>query len=171
MNRLALVDLDGVLADDRHRIQYAIDKDWDEYFLPERILADDPWPEGQEMVARLVAEGFVVQYLTGRWSSLRTVTEEWLDRNGFPMRRLTMREPLWHPQNLSEHGGWPSMRLGEFKVDYIARMRQSGGYDAIHMYDDDPNVIEAVQAHFGSESGTLCTWSIKPTEVVVQGQA
>lgn len=165
------MDLDGVLADDRHRIQFAVAKDWDAYFSPERILADDPWPEGQELVARLLSEGFVVQYLTGRWSSLRAVTEEWLDRNGFPMRRLTMREPLWHPQNLSEHAGWPSTRLGEFKVEYIARTRQSGGYDAIRMYDDDVTVIDAVKAHFGPESATLCTWSIKPAEVVAHGQA
>lgn len=171
MKRLALVDLDGVLADDRHRVQFAIQKDWDEYFSRDRILSDDPWVEGQEMVARLVSEGYVVQYLTGRWSSLRTVTEEWLDRNGFPMRRLTMREPQWHPQNLSEHSGWPSMRLADFKVEYIARTRQSGGYGEIHMYDDDPNVIEAVKAHFGEDSATLCAWSIKPVEVIAQGQA
>lgn len=112
MDSLALVDLDGVLADDRHRVQFAIQKDWDTYFDPDRILADDPWREGQEMVERLVSEGHEVQYLTGRWSSLRTVTEEWLDRNEFPMRRLTMREPLWRSQGLSEHAGWPSMRQG-----------------------------------------------------------
>jgi len=38
------------------------------------------------------------------------------------------------------------------------------------MYDD-PNVIEAVQEHFGPESATLCTWSIKPSEMVALGQA
>jgi hypothetical protein len=86
----AVIDLDGVVADVRHRLPFleSTPKDWDGFFAG---IPDDPvLPEGRAVVDRLAADHEVV-YLTGRPQSTRAETEAWLDRHGFPPARVIMR--------------------------------------------------------------------------------
>jgi hypothetical protein len=87
---LAVVDLDGVVADVRHRLRFVRGprKDWNAFF---DAAADDPvLPEGRAVLDRLAADHDVA-YLTGRPERTRAATEQWLARQGLPRGRVFMR--------------------------------------------------------------------------------
>jgi phosphoglycolate phosphatase-like HAD superfamily hydrolase len=87
---LAFVDIDGVVADVRHRLHHvdARPKDWDAFFA---AAPDDPTHvEGVALVERLAQE-YEVVFLTGRPEKCRADTVEWLERHGLDGHRLVMR--------------------------------------------------------------------------------
>lgn len=86
-----VLDVDGVLADVRHRLHHVErrPKDWDAFFAA--MDADGLLPEGLDAAAAAVAAGRRVVYLTGRNESYRATTLDWLRRHGFPDGRLVMR--------------------------------------------------------------------------------
>lgn len=80
---LAVLDIDGVLADVGHRLRHVqrTPKDWDAFFAG---MADDPvLAPGFSLAWQLAAEHDVV-YLTGRPATYAGVTSQWLCRHGFP---------------------------------------------------------------------------------------
>jgi hypothetical protein len=88
---LAVIDIDGVVADVRHRLHHLQQrpKDWDAFFA---AAGDDPpLPEGLAVVRQL-AEDHDVVYLTGRPERLRAVTQRWLAANDLPHGELHMRK-------------------------------------------------------------------------------
>ena len=90
MRPLAVIDLDGVVADVRHRLHHVSGKrrDWDAFFDG---ISDDPvLPEGRAVVDRLAADHEIV-YLTGRPARTRDATDEWLARHGLPHGQVIMR--------------------------------------------------------------------------------
>jgi hypothetical protein len=88
---LAVVDLDGVVADVRHRLAHIqrAPKDWSGFFAA--AVHDPVLPEGRAVVEALVAEGKHVVWLTGRPERCRADTLDWLDRAGLPTGPLHMR--------------------------------------------------------------------------------
>ncbi|PJE97996.1 hypothetical protein CUT44_01750 [Streptomyces carminius] len=87
---LAVFDLDGTLADVRHRLRH-IDgrrRDWDAFFAA--APGDPPLARGVALV-RSSAEKHEVVYVTGRPERCRRDTLEWLARHGLPAGRLLMR--------------------------------------------------------------------------------
>lgn len=87
---LAVVDIDGVVADVRHRLEHlqCRPKDWEAFFAS---ASEDPvHPEGAELVAAF-AEDHEVVFLTGRPERCRRDTEAWLERHGLRYDRLVMR--------------------------------------------------------------------------------
>ena len=87
---LAIIDIDGVVADVRHRLHHVESrpKDWDAFYA---AAADDPaHAEGLAVVTRLAADHEVV-FVTGRPAWLRAVTQTWLDANGLGAHALHMR--------------------------------------------------------------------------------
>jgi hypothetical protein len=100
-------DVDGVLADVRHRLHFVEGrpKDWDGFFA---AMDDDaPLLDGVERVQRRADEGHAIVYLTGRNESYRALTTDWLRRHGLPegvvvMRREDDRRPgrIFKPQAL-----------------------------------------------------------------------
>jgi hypothetical protein len=87
---VAVFDIDGVLADVRHRL-HLVDgrrKDWDGFFAA--AAQDPPLAEGVQL-ARASAEDCDVVYLTGRPEHCRADTLAWLDRHGLPPGPLSMR--------------------------------------------------------------------------------
>jgi hypothetical protein len=89
---LAVVDIDGVVADVRHRLHHLDGrrKDWDAFFA---AAADDPpHLEGVNLVHKLAADHDVL-FLTGRPERLRRTTTAWLERHGLGGHRLAMRPP------------------------------------------------------------------------------
>lgn len=86
-----MLDIDGVLADVRHRLHHVerTPKDWDAFFaaMDDDALLD----EGLAVARELVAAGHRIVYVTGRNESYRAQTQSWLTRHGLPEGRLVMR--------------------------------------------------------------------------------
>ncbi len=86
-----VVDIDGVVADVRHRLHHIerSPKDWDRFFA---AAVDDPLlPEGKAVVDQLVATGHELVWLTGRPERCRRDTVTWLTKVGLPVAGLHMR--------------------------------------------------------------------------------
>ncbi len=128
---LAVIDLDGVLADVRHRLSHLGGgrRDWDAFFAG--IPADPVLAEGRAVAERLAAEHEIV-YLTGRPERTRADTEAWLARHGLPPGRLVMRR---------ERDRRPA-RVA--KPELLRRL--SPGRRVVVVVDDDPEVCAALEA-------------------------
>lgn len=86
----AVIDIDGVVADVRHRVRFVHQrpKDWDAFFSA--AVDDPPLAVGLQRVHDLAQECTVV-YLTGRPERCRNDTQTWLQQHGLPQGRLIMR--------------------------------------------------------------------------------
>jgi hypothetical protein len=87
---IAVFDIDGVVADVRHRLHFLEHrpKDWPGFFA---AAAEDPGlDEGIDRVRAAGTEHEIV-WLTGRPSSLRAVTRRWLAERELPVTELIMR--------------------------------------------------------------------------------
>ena len=87
---VAVFDIDGVLADVRHRLHLVEGrpKDWDGFFAA--APDDPPLAEGVQL-ARASAEDCDVVYLTGRPERCRADTLAWFARHGLPPGPVSMR--------------------------------------------------------------------------------
>lgn len=128
---VAVIDLDGVVADVRHRLHHldAKPKDWDAFFAG---IPDDPvLPEGRAVVDKLAGDHEIV-YLTGRPERSRPDTEGWLERHELPRGRLIMRrERDRRPARVTK----PAL-LRRFVAD---------GRTIAVVVDDDPAVCDALE--------------------------
>lgn len=131
MPDLAIVDIDGVVADVRHRLHHidARPKDWRAFFAA--APADPVHPEGVEVVARLTADHEVV-FLTGRPEQHRAATQAWLDANGLGGHRLEMRP------------SGDRRPAAAFKVERLAAVAEGRGVAVV--VDDSAPVLEAMAA-------------------------
>lgn len=152
---LALWDIDGTLANDSHRVHFAVQRKWYEYFDAQRMADDSPFLVPISTVSAMDAMGWEIAYLTGRREDRRHTTQEWLTRWGLP-----------NPFSLLMRRFTDSMRLAEFKVAVIRRVMDSGQWDKVVLFDDDPEVVSLVQKNFGEDTAFHCTWHIKPKELV-----
>ncbi len=87
---IAVIDIDGVLADATHR-QHHVDqrpKDWSAFF--DEVGADDVIDRGRERLMELSLDHRIV-LLSGRPESTRTDTEGWLDQQGIRYADLRLR--------------------------------------------------------------------------------
>ena len=125
---LAVVDLDGVVADVRHRLHHLEGRaDWGSFFAA--AVDDPPHEEGLAVVARLAADHEVV-YLTGRPESCRGDTERWLEAHGIGGHRLVMR-----PEGVRR----PAATLKRALLAELA-----AGREVAVVVDDDPLVLAAM---------------------------
>ena len=87
---LAVFDIDGVLADVRHRLHFVEGrpKDWDGFFAA--AVDDPPLPQGVAL-AKESAKDCDVVYVTGRPERCRADTLAWFARHGLPEGELSMR--------------------------------------------------------------------------------
>lgn len=94
--KTVIFDLDGTLADGRHRLHLLPTKDYDktESWTEFNLAAVDdlPFRDNIEM-CNLFAFGdyYNVVILTGRSDVARDITEEWLDKHGVQYNELVMR--------------------------------------------------------------------------------
>lgn len=126
----AVVDIDGVLADVRHRLHHlrAPIRDWDAFFA---AAPDDPLlPEGHETATRL-AEVYDIVYLSGRPERCRADTAGWLERHRLPPGELLLR-PM---------GDRRPARL--VKVESLRRLARQ--QPVVVLVDDDPQVLESAR--------------------------
>ena len=127
---LAIVDLDGVVADVRHRLRFlrSRPKDWDQFFAAAH--ADPAHPEGLAVVARL-ADDHEIVFVTGRPDRLRQRTVDWLETYGLGKHRLVMRP---------EGDRRPAAQVKRELVDALARDRDIG-----MIVDDDGLVLDTLR--------------------------
>ncbi|MCW2667247.1 MAG: hypothetical protein JWN57_2209 [Frankiales bacterium] len=87
---LAVFDIDGVLADVRHRLRHVESrpKNWDAFFAA--AVDDPPLAEGVQLVQDSARDCEVV-YVTGRPERCRADTLRWFARHGLPEGTLSMR--------------------------------------------------------------------------------
>jgi hypothetical protein len=124
---VAVIDIDGVVADVRHRLRHVTErpKDWGAFFDG---AADDPLlTEGEETVRRL-AEVYDIVYLSGRPERLRGVTERWFRQHDLPQGRLLLRP----------YGDYRPARF--FKVEALQRIAEDS--TVVVLVDDDPRVLD-----------------------------
>lgn len=124
---LATIDLDGVVADTRHRLHHlqTRPKNWDAFF--DEARADAVLAEGLE-VARTLAGQAEIVYLTGRPERCRADTEDWLREHDLPSGRVLMRRAGdRRPGAMVKAGIW---------------RRLSRTHRLVMAVDDDPTVIE-----------------------------
>jgi phosphoglycolate phosphatase-like HAD superfamily hydrolase len=88
---VTVFDIDGVLADVRHRLHHLDEhpKNWSAFFM---AAVDDPLlSQGKAAVDEAVNGGSQIIYVTGRPSRYRRDTRMWLDRHDLPRGELHMR--------------------------------------------------------------------------------
>lgn len=128
---IAVVDLDGVLADVRHRLHHlrTQPKDWDAFFA---AAPDDAVLDEGRAVAERLAQDHDLLYLSGRPERCRHDTETWLRSHGLPPGPVRLR-----------HDGdrRPARQL---KVDQLQRLAQERRVAVLA--DDDPAVCKAAEA-------------------------
>jgi len=128
---VAVVDIDGVVADVRHRLHHVTGrpKDWRSFFA---AAADDGLLAEGGHAVRSLAEVYDVVYLSGRPERLRRVTEEWLARHDLPAGDLRLRP----------HDDYrPS---SDFKVEALRAIAVAR--TVVVLVDDDPRVLDAARA-------------------------
>ena len=127
---LAFVDLDGVVADVRHRLRHIErrPKDWDAFF--DAAPDDPPHPEGLAVVRRLQEDHEVI-YLTGRPERCRDDTLHWLERHGIGQHELLMRS------------GRDRRAAAQVKVEILRR--RARGRTVSVVVDDDARVAAAMR--------------------------
>lgn len=126
----AVLDIDGVLADVRHRLHHLErrPKDWKAFFAA--APDDPPLAEGVALARRLSA-AYTLVYLTGRPARLRRDTVDWLTGHGLPEGRLLMRPHRdFRPAHLT-------------KVEFLRGLLHEAPVRVV--VDDDPDVVDAVR--------------------------
>jgi len=144
---LAVVDIDGVVADVRHRLRHLEGrrKDWDAFFAA--AVDDPPHLEGVNLVGKLAADHDVL-FLTGRPERLRADTANWLEQHGLGGHRLAMRP---------DGDRRPAAAMKLRRVREEARTRSVGV-----VVDDDPLVVDTMK-----EAGYLvlhADWELRSDE-------
>jgi hypothetical protein len=144
---LVVLDIDGVLADVRHRLHHLAKrpKNWEGFFAA--ATNDQVLEIGAEFATRAAATHEIV-YLTGRPERLRAATQAWLDHQLLPAGRLVMR---------SEGDRRPSAVI---KVHELRRLRRESTVELL--VDDDPSVIDAARA--AGFTVQLADWMPRPPD-------
>ena len=128
----AVFDIDGVLADVRHRLHHVRSrpKDWEAFFAG--ATQDPALDEGLGAVSAAHRAGHVVMYLTGRPERCRDATVTWLADQGLPAGDLFMR---------ADTDRRPA------RITTVATLRRLSRRFIIEAFvDDDAAVVEAVRA-------------------------
>lgn len=146
---LAVIDLDGVVADVRHRLHHVRErpKDWSSFFA---AAPQDPLLEEGAKVAHALAEVHDVAYLSGRPEMCRDDTVAWLREHGLPEGSLHLRPGQ-------------DRRPGRFyKVDMLDRLARDR--EIAVLVDDDLLVCDAARA--AGYDVLPATWMGEPPELV-----
>ncbi|MDQ1736299.1 MAG: hypothetical protein QOH56_2550 [Pseudonocardiales bacterium] len=128
---VAVFDIDGVVADVRHRLHHldGYPQDWAAFFRA--AGRDTPLGVGLELVAEQLAAGHEIVWLTGRPDWLRETTIDWLGEHDLPTAELFMR---------GRRDFRPARQL---KVDVLGELAER---DIALFVDDDPDVIRTATA-------------------------
>jgi phosphoglycolate phosphatase-like HAD superfamily hydrolase len=144
----AVFDIDGVLADVRHRLHHVrgARKNWAAFFAA--ASQDTLLPEGRHRLLA-AAEHHPIVYLSGRPERLRQVTQTWLDAHLLPAGALVLRP---------NHDRRPARVL---KPALLERVAQQGEIAVV--VDDDPEVVDVLRTR--GLAVELATWAADAPEL------
>ena len=138
MRPLAVFDIDGVLADVRHRVHLLETEpaDWRAFFA---AAVDDVPLETGVALLREAAGDCEIAYLTGRPELCRHDTRTWLAEQGLPKGRLVMRanadrrpakvaKPLW----LRRLAGTRVVAIVVDDDAFVCRAYERAGWPVLH---------------------------------------
>jgi hypothetical protein len=128
---VAVVDVDGVVADVRHRLRFLRQSpsDWDGFFAA--AGADPPLADGVALVRELARTHDVI-WLTGRPERSRELTTAWLARLGLPTGEVLMRP---------DSDRRPARVFKRSELRKLARDRR-----VAIVIDDDPDVVALLRS-------------------------
>lgn len=150
-----VLDLDGVLADTRHRMAHLLRRptDWEAFFA---AAARDPaHPEGLAVARESAARGHHVVYLSGRPERTRPDTERWLAQVGAPDGEVVLRRD-------GDRRAAPAVKLGALRA-------LAGRFRLLVLVDDDPAVVRAARRSGTVAEVVLAGWQPRD-EVTDQAQ-
>jgi len=127
---VAVVDIDGVLADVRHRLHHlrGRHKDWDAFFAD--APTDEPLEEGRAVAERLAQDHELI-YLSGRPDRYHDDTVAWLNGHNLPPGQVMLRPD----------GDRRPARM--FKLERLAEIAADRTVSVV--VDDDPAVCTALR--------------------------
>lgn len=127
---IAVIDIDGVLADVRHRLKHLErrPKNWGAFF--KAAVHDPPLEVGLETAHRL-AEVYEIVYLSGRPEHCRRDTLAWFEKHGLPQGDLHLR-----PRN-------DFRPARELKVMVLRRLNERAPVAVL--VDDDEQVLDSAR--------------------------
>lgn len=106
---IIVVDFDGTLCNTAHRVQFAQNKEWEEFHS--RLIDDTPNEDVSSLIEKL-PDHFYILGLTGRNEKWRSLTMKWLNFYDIGIDNLIMRpDGDFAPDNCIK----PSMLFDFFK--------------------------------------------------------
>jgi hypothetical protein len=144
---VAVFDIDGVVADVRHRLHVIAGSpthaEWVAFF--DAAQGDTVLDEGRELALKL-ARDHDLTWVTGRPERIRHLTERWLQTNGLPSGPLFMQPP----------GDRRPAAL--VKLERLRELRQER--EIALVVDDDPRVIRLLEDNdFPTRLATWLPWT------------
>lgn len=133
---VAVFDIDGVVADVRHRLHHLRREGtgrpaWSRFFGA--AAADPLLDTGARLVADYASRHEIV-WLTGRPEWLRALTRDWLADHDLPAGRLYLRP---------DHDYRPAR---VYKLGVLLRLRDRDALTVAALVDDDPEVVQDARA-------------------------
>ncbi|GAC1468033.1 MAG: hypothetical protein PVS3B3_30770 [Ktedonobacteraceae bacterium] len=140
MSKIAIVDLDGVVANSDARFAQATTDgkvNWNMALNGEYVHLDTLIEGAPEALIELEKQGFVVVFLTSRPDHMRAATLDWLKSHDIVLRRLEMKPAS---EQYTKTKVWKARRVDELAREYQA--------ERVLVVEDEPvNVIEIRQAN------------------------
>jgi hypothetical protein len=123
MDKVAIIDLEGVLANNSWRSH--LPPDWETYYRAS--IDDKPYPV-TALLVRLLCLSMRIAIVTTTSERYRSIVNEWLNRNLIPCHKLIMRpDDDWSPEVA-------------FKKSVVEQIL--GGHNIELVLDDNAEVIE-----------------------------
>jgi uncharacterized HAD superfamily protein len=127
-----VVDIDGVLADARHRQHYLESRwqDWDSFFL---AAGDDGLLEEQARLLEMISTDHVIALVTARSDWIDGITLKWIHQHGIRWDLLIMR------------ASGDYRRSTAMKQHAVEQLR-SRNYEPVLAIDDDPRNVKMFES-------------------------
>lgn len=131
---IVIFDLDGVLADVRHRIHYVDPKvskklNWDIFF--EECVNDIPNKDMIKLLKVFVEKGYRIYILSGRSTAVKKETLEWFDYYNIPFDFMFLRPIKNYEMDYKLKKKWIEEIIG-----------LEGKYKVFMVFDDNEENIE-----------------------------
>lgn len=151
--KMAIFDIDGVLADNSHRLHYALeDKDYEKYYSAEEVLKDKLILPGIDLLQAL-KDDYNIHFVTARNKICCGATAQWLSENviayGYTENAITT-------VYRDEHDFRPSPIVKVEQMRKLFKFLNVSEDNAEGLFiDDDPENVKAIEKAFPKFKGLV----------------